>query len=126
MDDEGNGDLGCFGGQYVNTLRINQIGAEASLLTSFYMGGWICNPSRAAIITDLDPPRVGSDEGVLLAGDPKGLNPSKVTITEEMTCPEGTIEYSDAKGIGSEVCIMRRDLRDIIKVGELFCVWYSK
>lgn len=40
----------------------------------------------------------------------------------------GTVEvsYSDAKGIGPEKGVMRRDPSDVIKVGDLYYVWYSK
>lgn len=40
----------------------------------------------------------------------------------------GTIKaiYSEAKGIGAEPGVMRRDPSDIIKVGDLYYVWYSK
>lgn len=34
--------------------------------------------------------------------------------------------YSDASGIGLEEGVMRRDPSDIIKVGDLYYVWYSK
>ncbi len=34
--------------------------------------------------------------------------------------------YSAAKGIGAEAGVMRRDPSDIIKVGDLYYVWYSK
>ena len=36
------------------------------------------------------------------------------------------VTYSDAKGIGPETGVMRRDPSDIIKVGDLYHVWYSK
>jgi hypothetical protein len=36
------------------------------------------------------------------------------------------VAYSEAKGIGAEEGVMRRDPSDIIKVGDLFYVWYSK
>ncbi len=40
----------------------------------------------------------------------------------------GTVEaaYTDLLGIGLEEGVMRRDPSDIIKVGDLFYVWYSK
>lgn len=40
----------------------------------------------------------------------------------------GTVEmtYSEAVGIGQEQGVMRRDPSDIIKVGDLYYVWYSK
>jgi beta-xylosidase len=34
--------------------------------------------------------------------------------------------YSEARGIGDEPNVMRRDPSDIIKVGDLYYVWYSK
>lgn len=42
--------------------------------------------------------------------------------------PRGTIEatYTDLAGIGQEAGVMRRDPSDVIKVGDLFYVWYSK
>jgi len=36
------------------------------------------------------------------------------------------ISYSELKGIGVEEGVMRRDPSDIIKVGDLYYVWYSK
>ncbi len=33
--------------------------------------------------------------------------------------------YSEAKGVGAEAGVMRRDPSDIIKVGDLY-VWYSR
>ena len=85
-DDQGYGDLGCFGGKHVSTPRIDQMAAEGSRLTSFYVAAPVCTPSRAALMTGCYPKRVdmatGSNFGVLLAGDSKGLNPSEMTIAE--------------------------------------------
>ncbi|MDB4408973.1 sulfatase-like hydrolase/transferase [Akkermansiaceae bacterium] len=36
-DDQGYGDLGCFGGKHVSTPRIDQMASEGMRLTSFYM-----------------------------------------------------------------------------------------
>ena len=40
----------------------------------------------------------------------------------------GTVKvtFSEAEGIGAEEGVMRRDPSDVIKVGELYYVWYSK
>ena len=85
-DDQGYGDLSCFGGKHVNTPRIDQMAAEGSRLTSFYVAAPVCTPSRAALMTGSYPKRVnmatGSNFGVLLAGDKKGLNPDEITIAE--------------------------------------------
>lgn len=62
-DDQGYGDLGCFGGMHVQTPRIDQMAAEGSRLTSFYVAGAVCTPSRAAVMTGCYPKRVGIARG---------------------------------------------------------------
>ena len=85
-DDQGYGDLSCFGGDHVETPRIDQMAAEGSRLTSFYVAAPVCTPSRAALMTGCYPKRismaVGSTFPVLLAGDRKGLHPDEITIAE--------------------------------------------
>lgn len=85
-DDQGYGDLSCFGGKHVNTPRIDQMAAVGTRLTSFYVAAPLCTPSRAGLMTGCYPRRIdmayGSDFAVLLAADKKGLNPDEVTIAE--------------------------------------------
>jgi arylsulfatase A-like enzyme len=85
-DDQGYGDLSCFGGEHVDTPRIDRMAAEGAKLTSFYVAAPVCTPSRAALMTGCYPKRVdlatGSDFVVLLAADKKGLNPEEITIAE--------------------------------------------
>lgn len=85
-DDQGYGDLSCYGGKHVSTPRIDQMAAEGARLTSFYVAAPVCTPSRAALMTGCYPKRIdmatGSNFGVLLAGDKKGLNPDEITIAE--------------------------------------------
>jgi len=54
-DDQGYGDLSCFGGEHVSTPRIDQMAAEGSRLTSFYVAAPVCTPSRAALMTGCYP-----------------------------------------------------------------------
>lgn len=85
-DDQGYGDLSCFGGKHISTPRIDQMATEGSRLTSFYVAAPVCTPSRAALMTGCYPKRIdmatGSNFGVLLAGDTKGLHPDEITIAE--------------------------------------------
>ncbi|MGE9270640.1 MAG: sulfatase family protein [Verrucomicrobiales bacterium] len=81
-DDQGYGDLGCFGGNQVKTPRIDRMAEEGAKLTSFYVAGNICTPSRAALMTGSYPKRVGLAAGVFLAGDTNGLHPDELTIAE--------------------------------------------
>ena len=85
-DDQGYGDLSCHGGNHISTPRIDQMAEEGAKLTSFYVAAPVCTPSRAGLMTGCYPKRInmatGSNFGVLLAGDKKGLNPEEVTIPE--------------------------------------------
>ncbi|MFT5131411.1 MAG: arylsulfatase A [Rhodothermales bacterium] len=81
-DDQGYADLGCFGGTHVSTPRIDRMAAEGAKLTSFYVAGAVCTPSRGALITGCYPKRIGLASGVFLAGDKRGLNPEETTIAE--------------------------------------------
>jgi len=80
-DDQGYGDLSCYGATHVSTPRIDKMAEEGVRLTSFYMAAAVCTPSRAAIMTGSYPVRTGVT-GVMLADDPRGLNPDEITIAE--------------------------------------------
>jgi arylsulfatase A len=54
-DDQGYGDLSCFGGKHVSTPRIDQMAVEGAKLTSFYVAAPVCTPSRAALMTGCYP-----------------------------------------------------------------------
>lgn len=98
-DDQGYGDLSCFGGTKVYTPNIDQMAKEGARLTSFYVAAPLCTPSRAALMTGCYPRRVsmeppsslavalpnippGKRFPVCLAGDGNGLNPDELTIAE--------------------------------------------
>ena len=85
-DDQGYGDLSCYGSTQVSTPTIDRMAEEGAKLTSFYVAAPVCTPSRAALMTGCYPKRVsmatGSDFVVLLAGDEKGLHPNEITIAE--------------------------------------------
>ncbi|MFK7911459.1 MAG: sulfatase [Akkermansiaceae bacterium] len=85
-DDQGYGDLSCYGGKHVSTPHIDQMAKEGARLTSFYVAAPVCTPSRAGLMTGCYPKRIsmatGSNFGVLLAGDKKGLHPDEITIAE--------------------------------------------
>lgn len=81
-DDQGYGDLGCYGSTQALTPRIDQMAKEGARLTSFYMTGSCCTPSRASLMTGSYAKRIGMAGGVCLAVDPKGLHPDEITIAE--------------------------------------------
>ncbi|MEP4079455.1 MAG: family 43 glycosylhydrolase [Haloferula sp.] len=49
-----------------------------------------------------------------------------VTCAPFATAAEVTVTHSELPGIGAEDGVMRRDPSDVIKVGDLYYVWYSK
>ena len=57
-DDQGYGDLGCFGSKTIKTPRIDQMAAEGTKFTSFY-AQTVCGPSRGALMTGRYPVRIG-------------------------------------------------------------------
>lgn len=81
-DDQGYGDLGCYGSTQALTPHIDQMAKEGARLTSFYMAGSYCTPSRASLMTGSYAKRIGMAKGVCLAADPKGLHPNEITIAE--------------------------------------------
>lgn len=48
------------------------------------------------------------------------------TDAQDMKVNKLMAVYSEAKGIGAEKNVMRRDPSDVVKVGDQFFVWYSK
>jgi len=55
-DDQGYGDLGCFGSETIKTPRIDQLAAEGTRFTDFYVQP-VCGPSRSALLTGRYPVR---------------------------------------------------------------------
>src|SRR3954469_18012959 len=87
VDNLGNGDVGCFGSKLHRTPHIDQLAAEGTKFTSFYVASGVCTPSRAALMTGCYPQRVnmhrsGAGLPVLRPLDTKGLNPDEQTIAE--------------------------------------------
>ena len=83
-DDQGYGDLGCFGSPYIDTPNVDRLAAEGARFTDFQAAP-ICTPSRAALMTGSYAARVGLADGVLFPGDDKGLHPDEITIADVLS-----------------------------------------
>ncbi len=57
-DDQGYGDLGCFGSTTIRTPRLDRLAMEGTRFTSFY-AQIVCGPSRSALLTGREPVRSG-------------------------------------------------------------------
>lgn len=83
-DDQGYGDLGCFGSTTIKTPHLDRMANEGRKFTSFVVASSVCTPSRAALLTGCYPKRVGMHKGVLFPGSNTGLNPDEDTIADHL------------------------------------------
>lgn len=80
-DDMGWGDLSRFGCADYVTTNLDRIATQGTTLTRAYT--WpVCSPSRAALLTGMDPRRVGVP-AVLLPGG-SGINSNSYTMAEHL------------------------------------------
>ena len=81
-DDQGYGDLSCYGAQKLKTPHIDRMAAEGMRFTDFYVTAPVCTPTRSSLMTGCYPRRVGMHQHVLFPNSKKGLNPSEITVAE--------------------------------------------
>ena len=84
-DDQGFGDLSCFGHPTIHTPNVDRMAAEGVKLTQFYVASPVCSPSRAALLTGCYPKRVGMHEHVIFPAYDHGLHPEEVTIADVLS-----------------------------------------
>lgn len=82
-DDQGYGDLGCYGHPTIRTPHIDRMAAEGLRFTDFYATSPVCTPSRAALLTGRYPIRSGMNQ-VLFPHSEGGLPRSEVTLAEAL------------------------------------------
>lgn len=83
-DDQGYGDLSCFGSKTIKTPNIDRLANEGRKFTSFMVASPVCTPSRAALMTGCYPKRVGMHQHVLFPASTKGLHPDEHTIADHL------------------------------------------
>lgn len=83
-DDQGYGDLSCFGSTTIDTPNIDRLATEGRKFTSFMVASPVCTPSRAALLTACYPKRVGMHQHVLFPASTKGLHPDEFTIADHL------------------------------------------
>ena len=80
-DDQGYGDLSCFGSKDIPTPHIDKLATEGVKFTDFYASQPVCSASRASLLTGCYANRVGI-KGALFPEAKIGLAPAEHTIAE--------------------------------------------
>jgi arylsulfatase A-like enzyme len=80
-DDLGYGDVSCFHDTKIRTPRLDQLAAEGTRFTNFYVAEAVCSASRAALMTGCYATRVGM-AGALNHTSPSGINPNEKLLPE--------------------------------------------
>ena len=80
-DDQGYGDVGCYGAEGFVTPNIDSMAKEGILFTDFYVSQAVCSASRASLMTGSYAERVGV-QGALSPWNVTGLDPDRVTIAK--------------------------------------------
>lgn len=80
-DDQGYGDVGCFGATGFETPNLDNMAKEGMRFTNFYSAQPVCSASRAGLLTGCYPNRIGIS-GALFPHHKVGINADEVTIAE--------------------------------------------
>lgn len=85
-DDQGIGDLNCYGGTGVKTPHLDRLAARGVRFTNWYSNSPVCSPSRCALLTGQYPARHGIMNFLPAQAtlDVKGLKPGTVTLPGEL------------------------------------------
>lgn len=81
-DDQGYGDLGCYGSKDIQTPNIDRLRAEGMKFNSFYVHNR-CSPTRMALMTGCYAHRTGLSK-VVYRKDHMGINRDEITVAELM------------------------------------------
>ena len=84
-DDQGYGDLSCYGNPTIHTPHIDRMAAEGMKLTQFYVASPVCSPSRTALLTGCYPKRVGMHKHVIFPAYDYGLHTDEITIADMLS-----------------------------------------
>ncbi len=81
IDDEGYGDVGCYGATGFQTPHLDQMANEGMRFTNFYAAQPVCSASRAGLMPGCYPKRIGISMA-LMPSHKTGLNAKEYTMAE--------------------------------------------
>jgi len=80
-DDQGYGDVGCFGGKGFSTPNLDRMARDGRRFTNFHVAQPVCSASRAALMTGCYPNRLGI-HGALGPKAKHGIPDGETTLAE--------------------------------------------
>ncbi len=80
-DDQGYGDVGCYGARGFETPNLDRMAREGIRFTDFYVAQAVCSASRAALLTGCYPNRIGI-LGALGPASKHGIHANERTIAD--------------------------------------------
>lgn len=80
-DDQGYGDVGCFGAKGYTTPNLDRMAEQGRKFTSFYVSQAVCSASRTSLLTGCYNVRVGIN-GALGPSSKIGINANEMTLGE--------------------------------------------
>jgi len=80
-DDQGYGDVGCYGAKGFATPNLDRMAREGIRFTDFYVAQPVCSSSRTALLTGCYPNRLGI-VGALGPRDRHGIHEDEMTLGE--------------------------------------------
>lgn len=83
-DDQGTIDLNSFGAKDLYTPNIDQLAKKGVKFTQFYAAAPLCSPSRASMLTGLNPHAAGLPGNASSLKGTRGMPTDRVTIAEAM------------------------------------------
>jgi arylsulfatase A-like enzyme len=85
-DDQGIGDLGCYGHPEVKTPHLDRLAASGIRFTNWYSNSPVCSPSRASVFTGKYPEKHGILDVLTSTAqfDTPGLKPEERTLATEL------------------------------------------
>ncbi len=82
-DDLGYGDLGCYGGDHIQTPNIDRLADLGIRFLDYHSNGAVCSPTRAALMTGRYQQRCGIEGVVTAAGHRHtGLSAEEYTLAD--------------------------------------------
>jgi arylsulfatase A-like enzyme len=83
-DDQGWGDLACYGSKDLRTPNLDALAAGGVRFTAWYAAAPVCSPSRAALLTGLSPQEAGVPANVPAGLGKPGMPPDRITLAERL------------------------------------------